>query len=77
MKRVIRHLRNQSEEVRMQILYILTVASALVLFILWVSSFGVDTSDPVKADNTKEALAPFSILKDNVVEGARNLETPW
>lgn len=77
MKRVIRHLRNQPEEVRVQILYILTIASALVLVVLWVSSFGVDTSDPTKANNTKEALAPFSILKDNVVEGTRNLETPW
>jgi hypothetical protein len=40
MKKIIHHIRKQPEHVRKNILYILTVAVAIILILLWINSLG-------------------------------------
>ena len=40
MKKIIRHLRNQPEDVRRQVAYIITAVLGIVLVLLWVVSLG-------------------------------------
>ncbi|MBP7006928.1 MAG: hypothetical protein KBC44_02310 [Candidatus Pacebacteria bacterium] len=77
MRRVIRHLRSQPERIRVQILYFLTIACAFVLLLVWASRFGISTSQPSTRTGVEGSLQPLSVLKDNAIEGARNLEAPW
>lgn len=77
MRRVIRHLRRQPERVRMQILYFLTIAFAFVLVLIWASRFGISASQPTNRGGLEDELQPLSVLKDNAIEGARNLQAPW
>jgi hypothetical protein len=77
MRRVIRHLRRQPERIKIQILYFLTIASGIVLLFVWASRFGISTSQPSTRTGVEGSLQPLSVLKDNAIEGARNLEAPW
>ncbi|OIO29307.1 hypothetical protein COX93_01540 [Candidatus Nomurabacteria bacterium CG_4_10_14_0_2_um_filter_30_12] len=72
MKKIIHHLRRQPEEVRRHILHILILMFAAVMIILWVFSLGknlVSTDTQIKM---KEDLKPFTVLKDNIVDGYKS-----
>ena len=73
MKKIIHHLRRQSEETRIYILHLLTIIAGVILFALWAYSFGVDLSSPETQANLKNDVQPFSALKDNLVEGYNNI----
>jgi hypothetical protein len=69
MKKIIRNLRTQPEEVRRHVLHISIFAVAIIMIILWVFSLGRSLVNPDTQTKMKEDLKPFSILKDNIVDG--------
>ncbi len=75
MKTILKKLRGQPEEVRIQILHILTLASAVVLILLWV----VSLSKTITSKDTEEALQkdlqPFSVLQKNLVGNSSSANT--
>jgi hypothetical protein len=76
MRKVIHHLRKQPHEVRRGILHILMIVSAIILFTFWVKSFGNEVGSISTKDfegSIKEELKPFSVLKDNVLDGYKNI----
>jgi len=73
MKKLIYHLRRQPEEHRRGILHILTIIFALVLFVLWTWNFGTSLAGPETGTKLKEDLKPFSVLKDNIIDGYKSI----
>ena len=69
MKKIIHHLRKQPEEMRRHILHILIFIVALIMIMLWVFSLGKNLSNPDTKTKMKQDLTPFTILKDNIVDG--------
>ena len=73
MKKIIHHLRKQPEEVRRNILHILIIASAIILIMLWVYSLGASLGNTDTQVKIKEDIKPFSVLKDNMIGGYKNI----
>lgn len=73
MKKLIRHLRKQPEEHRRGILHALTIIFAFVLFFLWTYSLGTSLASPETGTSLKEDLKPFSVLKENIVDGYNSI----
>ncbi|MCF7834242.1 MAG: hypothetical protein K9L98_03185 [Candidatus Pacebacteria bacterium] len=67
MKKVIHHLRNQPEDVRRHVLHLITFSCAVILLLFWVYSLGTDLAKPETKESIKEDLAPFKLLKENVI----------
>ena len=72
MRKIIHKLRRQPEEVRRYILHILIFAVAIIMIILWVFSLSKNISSPSTQIKIKQDLQPFSVLKDNIVDGYNN-----
>ena len=73
MRKMIHKLRQQPEEHRRGILHVLTIIFALVLFVLWTWSFGTSLAGPETGTELKEDLKPFSVLKDNIIDGYKSI----
>jgi len=72
MRKIIHHLRKQPEEVRRHVLHILIFAVAIIMILLWVFSLGKSLSNPDTQVKINQDLQPFSVLKDNIVEGYKS-----
>ncbi|MEK7104747.1 MAG: hypothetical protein AAB868_01770 [Patescibacteria group bacterium] len=72
MKKIIHRLRRQPEEVRRHILHITIFAVAIIMVMLWVFSLGRSLANPDTQVKIKQDLQPFSVLKDNIVDGYKN-----
>lgn len=72
MKKIIHNLREQPEEVRRHVLHILIFAVTVIMVILWVFSLGKGWSSPDTKEKVKQDLQPFSVLKDNIVDGYKS-----
>ncbi|MFA4975689.1 MAG: hypothetical protein WC839_03785 [Candidatus Paceibacterota bacterium] len=72
MKKIIHNLREQPEEVRRHVLHILIFAVIVIMVILWVFSLGKDLSNSDTKEKVKQDLQPFSVLKDNIVNGYKS-----
>jgi multidrug resistance efflux pump len=72
MRRIINNLRQQPEEVRRQVLYIVTVVMGLVLVLLWIYSLGARVSNTDTA-KVQEDLQPLTDLKSSVVDGYNDI----
>lgn len=66
MKKIIRHIRKQPEEVRRHILHLLTLVFAVILIALWVYSLGSNLTNEDTQAKIEQDLRPFSVLKDNI-----------
>ena len=75
MKKIIHHIRNQSEEARRHILHILTVIAAVILLLIWLYSLGTNLNNPDTQARINNDLEPFSALKNNLVGGYKSLNT--
>lgn len=75
-KKVVRHLRRQPEDVRVQISHIATVTVAIIMIILWTYSLGRSLADTETQVKIKQDLQPFSVLKDNMVGGYKSISIP-
>jgi len=73
MKKIIRHLRRQPEEVRRQVLHLVIFILAIIMIALWVFSLGEDLADNDTQIKMKGDLKPFSVLKDNMVDGYKSV----
>jgi hypothetical protein len=74
MRKIIHNLRRQPEEVRRHILHVLIFIAMIVMVALWVFSLGINFTDPDTKSKIEQDLAPFSVLKDNIVNGSENIE---
>ena len=72
MRKIIHHLRKQPEEVRRHILHISIFAIAIIMIILWVLSLGKSLASPDTQIKIKKDLQPFSVLKDNIIDGYKS-----
>ncbi len=66
MKKILHHIRRQSEETRKTILHFLTVFFAFVLISLWIFSLGSNLKSEETQIKIQESAKPFSALKDNI-----------
>jgi len=73
MKKIIHHIRNQSEEVRRHILNILTVVAGIILVLLWIYSLGTSLTNPDMQAKANNELKTFSILKANLIGGYQSI----
>lgn len=71
-EKIIHRLRRQPEEVRRHILHITIFAVAIIMVMLWVFSLGRSLANPDTQVKIKQDLQPFSVLKDNIVDGYKN-----
>ncbi|MFA6586170.1 MAG: hypothetical protein WCS86_03365 [Candidatus Paceibacterota bacterium] len=69
MKKIIHHLRRQPEEVRRHILHISIFVVAVIMISLWVLSLSKSLSSNDTQIKMQQDLKPFSVLKDNIVDG--------
>jgi hypothetical protein len=76
MKKLIHKLRRQPEEVRRQIVYLVTFAGAVILVLLWIMSLGKTLGGQEASVSTSQSLQPLSVLKDNLVGGLNSISTP-
>ena len=76
MKKFILHLRKKPEHIRIQILYVLITVSTVIMFSFWVYSLGVNNSNSDMSSKLKQDLKPFSMLKDGIVNSAKDLSWP-
>lgn len=70
MKRFVKYLRRQPEDVRKSLLHLAMIVIAIILVALWVYSLGSNLSDPDTQTRIKEDVKPLSAIKDN-------LNSPW
>jgi hypothetical protein len=75
MKKIIHNLRQQPHEIRIYILYGLTLLAGAILFTLWIYSFGASTEEPSFREGLKNDVAPFGALKSNLIDGYNSLNT--
>lgn len=73
MRKIIHKLRQKPEEERRHILHILIVIAAVVMIILWTYSLGKSFTSPETKIKVKQDLKPFSVLKDNLVDGYKSV----
>ena len=69
MRKLIHHLRRQPEEVRRHVLHIVIFVMAIIMVMLWIFSLGKSLANPDTQLKIKQDLKPFSVLKDNIVDG--------
>ena len=73
MRKIIHHLRKQSEEDRRHILHILTFFAGIILITLWVYSLSITLTSPENKVQLQQDSQPFSILKDNIIGGYKSI----
>ncbi len=76
MRKIIHHIRSQSEEVRRRILHVATVVCAIILLLLWIYSLGTNLTNPDTQAKINNDLKPFSALKSNLIGGYKNISEP-
>ena len=77
MRKVIHHLRKQPVHVRHTIAHVLTLIFAVLLLSIWVYRLGLPaSSEPALPANSADTLEPFTILKDNLVDGYESITAP-
>ena len=76
MRKIIHNLRRQPEEVRRHILHLFILIVTIIMVTLWIFSLGKNLADPDIQVKIKQDLKPFSILKDNIVDGYKSTIDP-
>ncbi|KKP64823.1 MAG: hypothetical protein UR62_C0005G0012 [Candidatus Nomurabacteria bacterium GW2011_GWF2_35_12] len=76
MRKIIHNLRRQPEEVRRHILHLFILIVTIIMVTLWIFSLGKNLANPDIQVKIKQDLKPFSILKDNIVDGYKSTIDP-
>lgn len=71
--KTIHKMRQQPIETRKQMLVILTLACAAILVLFWSYGFGQNISNKATSNSLKKDLQPFTVLKDNLVDGYKSV----
>lgn len=74
MKKIIHHLRKQSEADRRHVLHITITIIGIIMILLWSLSLGKSIANPKTKTRIKEDLKPFSVLKEGMVGGIGNIK---
>ncbi|MEK7113445.1 MAG: hypothetical protein AAB873_01315 [Patescibacteria group bacterium] len=69
MKKIIYNLRQKPERTRRHIMHVFMALFGFVLVSFWVFNLGRTFSDPGLTEKAKQDLKPFTVLKDNLLEG--------
>ena len=75
-KKIIHHvnrLRKHPEEKRRNILHLSIFIVGVIMVILWTFSLGKSIANPETKVKIKQDLQPFSVLKDNLVDGYKSV----
>jgi len=75
MKKIIHNLRQKPEQTRRHIVHIFMVIVGAILVSLWIWSLGKTFSNPEVQTKMKQDLQPFTLLKDNIVNGYNSVTT--
>jgi len=73
MRKIIHRLRKKPEEERRHILHISVFIIGIIMVLLWTYSLGRSISSPDTKVKIKQDLQPFSVLKDNLVDGYKSV----
>ena len=73
MKKIIHHIRKQTEEVKRHILHVTIMACGVVLILLWVFTLGTTLTSPDTQAKMSQDLKPLSALKDNMISGYNSI----
>ena len=76
MKKIIHHLRRQSEETRTHVLHVLTIIAGIILVLLWIYSLGANFTNPDIQAKVSNDLKPLSAIKDNLIGGYKSFSDP-
>ena len=71
----IKRIREKPEEERRHILHLLIMVLGVIVILLWIYSLGKSVSNPDTKIKIKKDLQPFSVLKDNIVDGYKGVST--
>ncbi|MCX6757585.1 MAG: hypothetical protein NTZ44_01755 [Candidatus Nomurabacteria bacterium] len=74
--KTVHKLRQQPKEVREQILSITIIACTIILVLVWARSLGQRLGKEETTISVKKSLQPFSVLKDNMVDGYKSISNP-
>ena len=77
-KKVIHHvrrLRQHPEEKRRNILHLSIFIIGIIMVLLWIYSLGRSITSPDTKVKIKQDLQPFSVLKDNLVDGYKSVKS--
>jgi len=73
MRKLIHKLRQKPEAERRHILHILIFVAGVIMIILWAYSLGRSFTSPETKIKAKQDLQPFSILKNNLIDGYKSV----
>ena len=73
MRKIIHHLRRQSEQTRTHVLHVSTITAGLILILLWIYSLGANFSNKDTQAKINNDLKPLTALKDNLIGGYKSL----
>ena len=73
MDKIIKNLRQQSEENRRHILHVIVVIFGFILLFIWVYSLGVNLTSVNTQKKVKEDFQPFITLKENITNGYKSI----
>ncbi|MCE9549383.1 hypothetical protein K8Q98_03250 [Candidatus Nomurabacteria bacterium] len=73
MKKIIHHVRKQPEEVKRHILHLVTFFFGVVLVMFWFYSMGTTFTNSEVEQKAERELQPFSVLKNNIVNGYESI----
>ncbi len=73
---MIHRLRSRPEGARIQLLYIMTIISLVILLALWFYSLGKSLGSPSNGTDISENLRPLSDLKTSAIDGYNNILKP-
>jgi hypothetical protein len=76
MRKIIHNLRRQPDETKRHILHVFTFCSAIILILLWIYSLGTTLTSPSVQTKINKDMAPFSVLKANLIGGYNSITEP-
>ncbi len=76
MRKIIHNLRQQPEEVRRNILHILTIVCGVILLSFWVYSLGTNLGSEDTQAKIENGLKPLSALRGNIIGGYNSISNP-
>ncbi len=73
--KTIHRLKQEPEDVRQHIVHIVTFACAVILITLYFYSLGKKLTDKEVQTSIQKDAKPFTVLKDNLVDGYKSIST--
>ncbi len=72
-RKIVHKLRQHPEQDRKHIVHIITFIGAVIVILLWTFSLGKSFGAKETEVKIKQDLEPFSVFKDNIVDGYKSI----